>query len=156
MEPPPKTSTSAGRPASDQRSAVRITRRQWRSLSGEPLAADPQSATDSQTATDPAWLGAVFGRQLQTGVTILFYTTDTVGEGPRLHVHDYDEVFVIRSGTALFTIGEQQIEAHEGDVLMGPAHVPHKFHNPGPGRLETIDIHLAEEWTQTDLPDPTA
>jgi len=87
-------------------------------------------------------------------VTVLFYQTDTPGKGPAWHVHPYDEVFIVRQGRALFTIGAQKIEAVAGDVLFGPRDMPHKFHNLGPGRLETTDIHLSPRWIQTDLPDP--
>ena len=109
----------------------------------------------SDWASDPElWMGYFEGKDLGTGVTVLFYTTDKVGEGPRWHVHTYDEIFIVREGRALFTIGERKIEAEAGDGLRGPADVPHKYHNIGPGRLTTTDIHLSPVWTQTDLPDP--
>ena len=101
-----------------------------------------------------AWRGHVEGRSLGTGITVLFYATDEVGKGPRLHVHPYDEVFIVRQGRARFEVGDRTIEAAEGDVVLGPAKVPHKFTNLGPGRLETTDIHLSDRWIQTDLPDP--
>lgn len=100
------------------------------------------------------WFGVVDGTTLGSDVTILFFSTDEVGEGPSWHVHPYDEVFIIRRGRARFTIGDEVIEANEGDVLLGPAAVPHKFENVGPGLLETTDIHLSREWIQTDLDDP--
>ena len=100
------------------------------------------------------WRGLVEGASIGTGITILFYATETVGEGPRWHVHTYDEIFIVRSGRALFTIGDRKIEAAAGDVLLGPANVPHKYHSLGPGVLETTDIHLADRWTQTNLDDP--
>ena len=109
----------------------------------------------SDRATDEhGWHGMFAGEQLGTQVTVLFYTTQETGEGPRLHVHDYDEIFIVRSGRALFTIGDAKVEAQAGDILLGPARVPHKYHNLGPGTLETTDIHLAPRWVQTDLPDP--
>lgn len=101
-----------------------------------------------------AWRGAAEGHQLGTGVTVLFYETDEVGVGPKWHVHPYDEVFVIREGRALFTVGEKKLEAETGDVVLGPANVPHKFHNLGPGKLVTVDIHQNDRWIQTDLEDP--
>jgi len=104
--------------------------------------------------TPGAWRGAAEGHRLGAGVTILFYGTDRIGVGPKWHVHPYDEVFVIRRGRALFTVGDTRIEASEGDIVFGPADVPHKFHNLGPGRLETMDIHHSDRWIQTDLPDP--
>lgn len=100
------------------------------------------------------WKGVIEGRSLGTGVTVLFYATEEVGVGPKWHVHTYDELFIVRSGRALFTVGDQKIEARAGDVLLGPANVPHKYHNRGPGLLETTDIHLSDRWTQVDLEDP--
>ena len=97
------------------------------------------------------WRGRFEGRDIGTGVTVLFYSTDEIGAGPVLHVHTYDEVFIVRSGRALFTIGDERIEAKAGDILMGPAHVPHKFENLGPGRLETTDIHLSDHFAQVEL-----
>ncbi|QDV63468.1 cupin domain-containing protein [Crateriforma conspicua] len=116
---------------------------------------EPRLVGRSQWASDPVqWFGTLEGKTLDTGVTVLFYRTEQIGEGPRWHVHPYDEVFIIRSGRALFTIGDKKLEAREGDVLMGPANVPHKYHNLGPGTLETTDIHLSDRWIQADLDDP--
>ncbi|MDF1753238.1 MAG: cupin domain-containing protein [Verrucomicrobiales bacterium] len=103
---------------------------------------------------DSLWKGYFEGADLGTEVTVLFYTTDEVGEGPKWHVHPYDEVFIVKSGRGLFTVGDEKIEAETGDVLLGPADVPHKYHNLGPDRLEMIDIHLSDKWVQTDLEDP--
>lgn len=100
------------------------------------------------------WKGYFQGTDMGTEVTVLFYATDNVGEGPRWHVHPYDEIFIIRKGKALFTIGDKKIEATAGDILLGPAEIPHKYHNVGPGSLETTDIHLSERWIQTNLDDP--
>lgn len=100
------------------------------------------------------WRGRFEGKDIGTGVTVLFYATLEPGKGPRWHVHPYDELFIIRSGRALFTIGETKIEAEAGDVLLGPATVPHKYHSLGPGLLESTDIHLSDHWIQEDLEDP--
>lgn len=109
---------------------------------------------DHWASSPDFWRGRVEGKELGTDITVLFYATDEVGKGPVWHVHTYDEVFIIRKGRALFTIGEDKIVAEEGDILFGPAEVPHKFENLGPGRLESTDIHLNSRWIQTDLPDP--
>jgi len=74
-----------------------------------------------------------------------------IGVGPRLHVHPYDETFVVIQGRARFFVGDAAIEASAGEVVLGPAGVPHKFGNLGPGRLQTIDIHHSPQWIQTDL-----
>lgn len=100
------------------------------------------------------WKGRFEGKDIGTGVTTLFFATEEVGVGPKWHVHPYDEIFIIRTGRALFTIGETKIEAQTGDVLLGPANVPHKYHNLGPGLLESTDIHVSDRWIQTDLDDP--
>ncbi len=93
--------------------------------------------------------GTVFG----TTVSVLKYVQEKRGAGPSLHVHTYPEIFIILNGAALFKIGDEYIEAKTGDVLYGPANVPHKFKNTGTEPLETLDIHLSEKWIQQDLPD---
>jgi len=98
----------------DNRSPVVLHRRDW--ASHEHL-----------------WKGYFQGTDMGTGVTVLFYVTDNAGEGPRWHVHPYDEIFIVRKGDALFTIGDKKIEATAGDILLGPAEIPHKYHNVGPG-----------------------
>lgn len=100
------------------------------------------------------WKGRFEGKDLGTGVTVLFYATEETGVGPLWHVHPYDEIFIMRTGRALFTIGDEKIEAEAGDILFGPANIPHKYTNLGPGTLESTDIHLSPEWIQTDLDDP--
>ena len=64
-----------------------------------------------------------------------------IGGGPRLHSHPYAEIFIIRQGTGLFTVGDRQIEASAGQIVIVPPDTPHKFTNLGPGPLETTDIH---------------
>lgn len=132
-------------------------------------AANTATCNDGSSPTSPAvlhradwasdehaWKGYFQGKDIGTKVTVLFYTADKKGEGPRWHVHPYDEIFIIRTGNALFTIGDRKIPARAGDILLGPANVPHKYHNTGSGILETTDIHLSEEWIQTNLEDPEA
>lgn len=103
---------------------------------------------------DTLWKGRFEGKDIGTETTVLFYATEEVGRGPTWHVHPYDEIFIMRQGRAMFTIGDEKIEAEAGDILLGPANIPHKYHNLGPGVLESTDIHLSDEWIQTDLDDP--
>jgi len=62
------------------------------------------------------------------------------------------KTFIIRSGTGLFTLGDQKITAAAGQILVAPPNTPHKFTNVGPGPLETIDIHangkFITEWLE--------
>ena len=115
---------------------------------------DGRPATKSRLF-DPAnggpWRGSVEGLTLGGQTTVLTYGTDTVGAGPRLHVHPYDETFIITEGRARFFVGAATLDAAAGDVVFGPAGVPHRFENLGPGRLQTIDIHHSPEWIQTDM-----
>ena len=108
---------------------------------------------DEWASGDLFWKGHVEGRVLGGGVTVLFYSTEDVGVGPRWHVHPYDEIFIIREGRALFTVGDRQFEVSTGDVVFGPAEIPHKFRNLGPGRLDTVDIHHSDRWIQKNLDD---
>jgi mannose-6-phosphate isomerase-like protein (cupin superfamily) len=95
--------------------------------------------------------GFVSGETLPTEVTVLTYGNDEPGTGPMLHVHPYDEVFVIQQGRARFFVGDQVVDAEAGEVVLGPAALPHRFINLGPGRLQTLDIHLSPRWIQTNL-----
>lgn len=118
------------------------------------VAPDERSPTKCRlfdaAAPDP-WRGHVPGDMLAGGNTILAYGTDTVGAGPRLHVHPYDETFVVIAGRARFHVGDTVIDAEAGDVVLGPKGIPHRFENLGPGRLQTIDIHHSPVWLQTDI-----
>ncbi|THD36253.1 MAG: cupin domain-containing protein [Sphingomonas sp.] len=102
-------------------------------------------------AADGPWRGFVNGETLGGSVTVLTYGTDEIGVGPRLHVHPYDETFVVVEGRARFFVGDTVIDASAGEIVFGPAAVPHRFENLGPGRLQTVDIHHSPRWIQTDL-----
>ena len=97
------------------------------------------------------WVGRFEGKSIGTNVTVFFFSTEKVRYGPPLHFHLYDEIFIIRQGRARFTIGDHRFIAEAGDIVLGPANVPHKFENLGPGRLETTDIHLSDHFEQTEL-----
>ncbi|MFC3220921.1 cupin domain-containing protein [Tianweitania populi] len=120
----------------------------------ETVKADGRSAAKGflfdPTAPGP-WRGSLAGETIGSPVTVLAYGNDTPGEGPPLHVHPYDETFVVFAGRARFFVGDQVIDATAGEAVLGPAGVPHRFVNLGPGRLQTIDIHHSDRWIQTDL-----
>lgn len=106
---------------------------------------------DHWARSENLWKGVFEGKRLGTEVTVLFFTTDVIGHGASLHVHPYDELFIVRQGRVRFTIGDRSIDAGAGDIVLGPANIPHAFENLGPGRLETTDIHLSDRWIQEDL-----
>lgn len=97
-------------------------------------------------------MGSLEGHHYGAACVVIRYSTDTVGEGPNLHVHPYDEIFHIIEGRAEFTVGDETFEAVAGSLVIGPANVPHAYKNLGPGRLDSVDIHLSPEWIQFDLP----
>lgn len=96
--------------------------------------------------------GVLEGHPYDANFVVIRYSVDEIGEGPNLHMHPYDEVFHILEGTAEFTVGEKKFIAKEGDLVIGPANIPHAYKNVGPGRLDSVDIHLNDEWIQYDLP----
>ena len=69
------------------------------------------------------------------------------GAGPRLHQHPYPEVFVVESGEASFQLGDDTMVVRGGQLVVGPANVPHGFTNTGTGELRLTAIHGAAEFT---------
>lgn len=112
---------------------------------------EPAKISASEWQNPGRLRGLLEGKGLNTGITLLRYVTDVVGEGPTLHVHPYDEIFTITEGRARFTVGDKTIDAEAGDVVLGPANIPHGYQNLGPGRLDSLDIHLSPEWIQFNL-----
>jgi quercetin dioxygenase-like cupin family protein len=102
---------------------------------------------------DGALRGLLEGKTLDTGITLIRFVTEVVGEGPTLHVHPYDEIFTITEGRARFTVGHSVIDAQAGDIVFGPANIPHGYQNLGPGKLDSLDIHLSSQWIQFNLAD---
>jgi mannose-6-phosphate isomerase-like protein (cupin superfamily) len=84
-------------------------------------------------------------------VSIILESTSQAGVGPRPHQHPYAETFIIRRGSATFTVGTEQIEAHAGQVLVVPAGTPHKFSTGAQG-YEAVHIHanprFETEWLE--------
>lgn len=111
----------------------------------------PRKSRLVEAGTEMPWRGSVNGDTLGAGVTILAYGTEMIGAGPRLHVHPYDETFILVEGRARFFVGNEVIDAERGEVVFAPLGLPHRFENTGPGRLQTIDIHHSPRWIQTDL-----
>ena len=96
--------------------------------------------------------GIFEGHPYGVNCVVIRYSVDGIGEGPNLHVHPYDEVFYLIEGRAEFTVGDKKFVAEKGTMVIGPANIPHSYKNLGPGRLDSIDVHLNSEWIQYDLP----
>lgn len=85
--------------------------------------------------------GNAYGAQ----ISIIIESTTKAGSGPRLHKHPYPETFIIRRGSALFTIGTEQVVGHAGQILVVPADTPHKF-STLEGGYEAVHIHANGEF----------
>jgi mannose-6-phosphate isomerase-like protein (cupin superfamily) len=86
------------------------------------------------------------GSEHGAGVCLIFVDAQP-GDGPSLHKHPYEEVFIMQEGRATFTLGEEEIEAGPGDILIAPAGTPHGFVNSGDGPLRQIDIHVSPRFS---------
>ena len=82
----------------------------------------------------------------------LIFVDAAPGEGPRLHRHPYEEVFIVLEGQPRFTVGQETLDARAGQVLIVRPQVAHKFVNAGAGPLRQIDIHASPrfqtEWLE--------
>ncbi len=81
-----------------------------------------------------------------------FFTRNKPGTGPKLHKHPYDETFLVQEGEARFTVGENEIEATAGEIVVVPANTPHGFVNTGTDALRQVNIHasprMETEWLE--------
>jgi mannose-6-phosphate isomerase-like protein (cupin superfamily) len=119
-----------------------------------------QNATDGRTSTTDYLVierGELRDAELQgceyggINVSVIFVDAGP-GEGPRLHRHAYEEVFIMLEGRSLFTVGAHNVEARAGQILIVRPGVAHKFVNAGEGPLRQIDIHpsgtFITEWLE--------
>ena len=81
----------------------------------------------------------------------IFVTEYERGQGPDLHLHPYPEVFVVETGTARFTAGDEQLEVAGGNIVIVPAETPHGFKCAGDDRLRVVSVHPSPTVQQTDL-----
>ena len=81
----------------------------------------------------------------------IFVTRYERGQGPVLHVHPYPEVFVVETGTAAFTVGDDELEVAAGNIVIVPADTPHAFQGAGDDVLRVVSVHPSGTVEQTDL-----
>ncbi len=81
-----------------------------------------------------------------------FITRNRPGSGPDLHLHPYEETFIVQEGEARFTVGGETIEAVAGRIVIAPAGALHRFVNTGREPLRMINIHpvarMETEWLE--------
>lgn len=95
--------------------------------------------------------GTLFQGGKYGNIPLAFFWVEAVpGQGSRLHLHPYAEIFVVQEGRATFTLGDSTIEVEEGNMVIGPAEIPHKFINSGSGLLRMVNIHpspyVIQQW----------
>jgi quercetin dioxygenase-like cupin family protein len=81
----------------------------------------------------------------------IFVTEYERGQGPDLHTHPYAEAFVVETGTATFTAGDEQLTVAGGNIVVVPAETPHGFRCAGDDRLRVVSVHPSPTVKQTDL-----
>jgi mannose-6-phosphate isomerase-like protein (cupin superfamily) len=79
-------------------------------------------------------------------VTLLFIDAEP-GQGPALHRHPYDEVHMVLEGQAIYTVGDEQVEARAGDTVVAHGGEPHKFKVSGTGPFREISIHMSPSFS---------
>jgi quercetin dioxygenase-like cupin family protein len=91
------------------------------------------------------------GRDYGAGLTLILVNVET-GQGPSLHRHPYEEIFVIHAGTGSFVVDEAVVQGSAGDIVIAPAGTAHRFTNSGSDRLQLTAIHhnanFVTEWLE--------
>jgi mannose-6-phosphate isomerase-like protein (cupin superfamily) len=94
---------------------------------------------------------AIFNGHEHGAQVSFFLNHNKPGTGPRLHRHPYEETFIVEAGEVLFTVGESEVEASAGDIVVVPAGAPHKFVSRSPD-LRQVNIHpvarMETEWLE--------
>lgn len=92
------------------------------------------------------------GYLIGSPVSLIREFTAVAGSGPRLHRHPYAETFLIHSGRALFTVGDEQVVGSGGQVLVVPGLVSHRFEVLDGGTYNATHIHANDrfvtEWLE--------
>jgi quercetin dioxygenase-like cupin family protein len=91
------------------------------------------------------WTENVEGKPYGARISIIQESTTEAGQGPRLHKHPYPETFIIRRGSALFTVDTEEFVGRAGQILVVPGDTPHKFKTLE-GGYEAIHIHANDEF----------
>jgi quercetin dioxygenase-like cupin family protein len=93
---------------------------------------------------------ALFQGRDQVPISI-FVTEYPRGQGPQLHLHPYPEVFVVQTGTATFTVGDDELTVAAGNIVVVPEQTPHGFKGAGDDTLRVVSVHPNGTVEQTDL-----
>jgi mannose-6-phosphate isomerase-like protein (cupin superfamily) len=93
-----------------------------------------------------------FEGYLYNDTSVSFFLVDVLpGKGALLHTHPYEEIHIAQEGTALYTVGDEQIEVTGGQIVIVPPNTPHGFVNIGENQFRAIGIHPVSKMIQTNL-----
>jgi quercetin dioxygenase-like cupin family protein len=93
-----------------------------------------------------------FEGYLHGGANVSFFISETPpGEGPRLHIHPYEEVFVVQEGVLTFTVGDAAVEATSGHIVVAPPAC--RTGSSIRAQARHIDIHTSGRMTTEWLED---
>ena len=81
----------------------------------------------------------------------IFVTEYQRGQGPDLHTHPYAEAFVVLTGTARFTAGDEELVVEGGNVVVVPPETVHGFKGHGDDTLRVVSVHPSPTVQQTNL-----
>jgi quercetin dioxygenase-like cupin family protein len=110
-----------------------------RKLSEEP-GVDEQE--EGFSGVNSVW--AVLKRTDLTGFSSRIFRTKPGGH-TATHAHDREHVAIVISGTCSAEGGGATIKAGSGSIITVPRNLPHRFSNPGPGRLVLLIMNLFME-----------
>jgi quercetin dioxygenase-like cupin family protein len=105
------------------------------------------------SSVDPGGLRDMDFEGADRGATVSVILTDgEPGSGPRLHRHPYDETWAVQEGRVRFQLGDAELVAGAGELVVAPPNAPHKFTVEGPGRARMVCIHanptFETEWLE--------
>lgn len=81
----------------------------------------------------------------------IFVTGYRRGQGPDLHTHPYAEAFVVLTGTAEFTSGDEKLTVEGGHIVVVPPETVHGFKGAGDDTLRVVSVHPSGRVQQTNL-----
>ena len=74
------------------------------------------------------------------GVFSVVMSDNPPGQGAIEHRHTCGEVFVVYEGRGIYTVGEREIVAVPGDMVVVPANTWHSFRSDGAARLRHVAV----------------
>jgi quercetin dioxygenase-like cupin family protein len=94
---------------------------------------------------------AVLKRTDLTGFSSRIFRMEPGGH-TATHAHDREHVAIVVSGTCKVEGGEDTAKVGAGNIMTVPRNLPHRFSNPGPGRLVLLimNLFMAQEAPETE------